>query len=492
MIKRYISIVALMLCSQLMFAGNYSGKLNFNNAKLIERGDSLHFCVEIEVENRPLHRREAIRIIPMLVAGENYVELPDVMIQGGNKNKSWDRSMKLMSKKELNRFDQPTKTIVANKEGRTLLSYNFSMPFSSWMESAKMLVHQELIDYQDRRGLITYKLDSEMQLEKREPYRVSPMVNYIEPEIEKKVRHHQGQAFLDFRVGRSNIEPGFRRNPMELSKIDEVFSDIKANKDVKIVGLYIEGYASPDGGFATNERLSKERALALKDYIMTTFNPPLKDEQIKVSWTPEDWLGLKGMVSMSNLSNKDVVIDIIDTVDDLEKRKSRLRLFGGGTTYNTMLREMFPQLRRVEYQVNFTVRDFTVEETKELISQRSNLISHYELYRAAETYPVESREFENLMLDIAPVLFPKDPIATINAAAAMIKRGEILSAKRYLERHSDMSAAWNNLGVVYLIENELDKARELFEKSIAAGVKEAEHNMNELMTKELELIKENK
>lgn len=480
----------MLLCSHFIHASEYSGKVTFDNASLSEQNDSLNFSVQIEVENEALNRRAGMRIIPSLIAGDNRVEMPDIMIQGKNKSKSWDRSHKLLGTREQEEFNLPNKTISATKGDYTLLTYNFSMPYQKWMDTARMVIYQELIDYRDNRSLFSYALDNRIHLSEREPYSVSPLVNYIEPMPEKKLRQHQGQAFLDFKVGRSNIEPGYRRNPFELNKIKDALQNIENNKDVKIVGLFIEGYASPEGGFSTNERLSRERAIALKDYIMTNFKLPLEESQIKITWTPEDWLGLRELVSVSNLDIKEPIIDIIDTIDDLTQRKSRLRLIGNGSAYRIMARDMFPQLRRVEYQIDFTVRDFTVEETLQQINVNSNLVSHYELYRAAQTYSVDSNEFESLMLDIAPILYAQDPIASINAAAAMIRRGEIGSAKRYLERHAENPAAWNNLGVVYLLENDLDKARKLFEKSIATGIMEAEHNMDELLAKELDNIKE--
>lgn len=479
----------MLLCSQFISASEYSGKVTFDNAHLSEQNDSLYFSVQIEVVNEALSRRAGMRIIPSLVAGENQVEMPDVMIQGKNKRKSWSRSYKLLGEDEREEFNLPKKTVESTKGDYTLLTYNFSMPYHKWMDSARMVIHQELIGYGDKRSLISYTLDNRLQLSVREPYVVSPLVNYIEPKPEKKVRNHQGQAFLDFPIGRSTIEPGFRRNPFELGKIKDALQEIENNDDVKIVGLFIEGYASPDGGFSTNERLSRERAIALKNHIVNNFNLPLKESQIKITWTPEDWLGLRELVSLSSLNNKEIIIDIIDTVDDLTQRKARLRLIDNGSAYRVIARDMFPQLRRVEYQIDFTVKDFTVEETLQQINIDRSLVSHYELYRAAQTYAVDSKEFEDLMLDIAPILYASDPVASINAAAAMIRKGEVASAKRYLERHIENPAAWNNLGVVYLLENELDKARELFEKSIATGVIEAKHNMDELLAKELDNIK---
>ena len=115
-------------------------------------------------------------------------------------------------------------------------------------------------------------MNNSVSLSTRAPYEVSPVVAFILPDKEVKVRHRQGKAYLDFPVGRSVILPTYRRNPEELSKIDDAIRDVAGNSDVIIQGIYIEGYASPEGTYASNDRLSKARAEALKDYIVQKFN----------------------------------------------------------------------------------------------------------------------------------------------------------------------------------------------------------------------------
>ncbi len=80
------------------------------------------------------------------------------------------------------------------------------------------------------------------------------------------------------------------------------------------------------------------------------------------------------------------VVDIIRNIGVYEGRETRLMNLNGGRTYNYMLENMFPQLRRVYYRIDYTVRPFTVEEGKEIMKTKPQQMSVFELYSVANTY----------------------------------------------------------------------------------------------------------
>lgn len=480
--RKFLLILALAFTS-IVLAQNYTGSIVFSEGIMKESNDSLHFSINIEVENAAVISSEGMRFIPTLSDAEHFLEMPDVMFQGKNKNKSWKRSKSLMNKKQRANFNWPTEVIKVTKKGRTLYSYVFKAPYELWMDNAKMTIYQELISYQDKRGIISYAFDDKVQIASREPYSIQPSVQFIKPTAETKVRKYQGQAYLDFQIGQSVILPNFRRNPEELQKIRSAFNEVIQNKEVQIKGLFIEGYASPDGSYKGNNRLARDRALALKNYIIEHFNLNLTSDQIKVAWTAEDWLGLRSQVEERAMTREQEVIQLIDNVSDIEQRKAQLKSLAGGSTYRMLVQQVFPSLRRVEYQIDYAVRDFSTDEAKDFMHTNSDLMSHLELYNVAQTYEVGSAEYNEIMLELIPNLFTNDPVAHVNAAAVMILRGEWVTAKRYLERYRNDSIVWNNLGLVYLLEGDFSMARSLLEQAMDKGVVEAEHNLKELEKK---------
>jgi len=76
-----------------------------------------------------------------------------------------------------------------------------------------------------------------------------------------------GKAYLDYPVNRTELYPDYRNNPRELHKIIETIDKVRNDSNVTITGIGIHGYASPEGSWDNNVRLSIGRAATLKNYV---------------------------------------------------------------------------------------------------------------------------------------------------------------------------------------------------------------------------------
>lgn len=465
--------------------GVYAGSVTVAPISLREEGDSLNLTMNVLITGETMNRRQSWSIIPVLSGTEGTntsLELPYILINGRIKEQHYKRKQRfgnlhLASNPPAIKVDVPHKK-------NTVLSYSVRVPYEEWMDFGALNIYQVLTSSAEKQQLFTIEHTANVELESREPYHADMRINFVVPEKEKKQRKMQGQAFLDFQVGRSAILPNFRRNAEELTKISEAVRKVQINPDVNIVGLFIEGYASPEGSYATNERLARERSYALRDYMVGTYN--LNSSLFRVNSVAEDWDGLRILVQESDIAQKDNILGIIDSNDTPDRKEQRLRALG--TPWRIMLNEMFPQLRRVDYQIDFTVRDYSVEESRHLASRDPEMLSHRELFLLASSYPDGSEERQNIF-DIILRLYPEDPAALINHAAQMLRRGEVSGAKRYLERAGDDNRTWNNLGVYYLQAGELDRAEEYFKRAASQGMEEAAHNLKELEKKREDNIK---
>ena len=134
------------------------------------------------------------------------------------------------------------------------------------------------------------------------------------------------------------------------------------------------------------------------------------------------------------------------------------------------------------YTVNYTVRGFNLEETKEIIKTRPQLLSLQEIYRIAESCQPGSEEF-NHSFQVAATMFPDDPIANLNAGAMEIQKGgDLTTAKKHLAK-ADQKApeTLNNLGVIALLEGDYDAAEKYFNAAKAGGLAtQADTNMKQL------------
>ena len=181
---------------------------------------------------------------------------------------------------------------------------------------------------------------------------------------------------------------------------------------------------------------------------------------------------------------KDKVLAIIDNDDtNYDVKENRIKTLDM-TVYRSLLKDCYPALRHSDYVVQYVVRAYTdINEIKEILKKRPQLLSLEEMFRVAQTYETGSEDF-NEVFDVAVRMFPTDPTAYINAAAMELQRGNLQQALRYLDR-SDVSAGTtqNNWGVLHLLKGEWDKAEACFKKAQSLGIAEAETNLEELRKK---------
>lgn len=206
---------------------------------------------------------------------------------------------------------------------------------------------------------------------------------------------------------------------------------MRDNKDAKVKKISLCGYASPEGPYANNVRLAEGRTVALREYVRKQYEFP--ENLFSVSSVPEDWKGLREAVAKSELADKDQIIEFIDSDYPIEKRNDRLRqLFPD--TYPYLLKYVYSGLRHTDYVVNYEVRKYTdIDEIRRVLKTRPQNLSLNEFFLAAQSYKPGTKEY-NEVFDVAVRMYPKDPVANINAAMSAIDRGDLVGAQAFLDR----------------------------------------------------------
>lgn len=102
-----------------------------------------------------------------------------------------------------------------------------------------------------------------------------------------------------------------------------------------------------------------------------------------------------------------------------------------------------------------------------------------DLYAVAMNYQSGSREFNDI-IDLSARLFPNSPEANIDAAGVALLRNDTAQARKYLSRWMTDSRAYNNIGVLYLLEGNVDKAEVYLSMAKAAGVSQSEEALRHL------------
>ncbi len=445
-------------------------------------GDSVHVEMMISLGAAQVQKRSFVLLTPALRSGATSMEFPAVMINGKNRAKAYRRLVALKNApvgvgQAINAGDR--------KAARTY-RYTAAAPYEPWMREAEFIIREEQVECG---GVIVPVSFAQLgrSMEDRNPpppprerlvdmnFAVSFKVPYPEP---VKSRSEVGKAYLDFASGKSAIRVDYKNNAEELAKIGALIQKIKDDPYTTITSIAIDGYASPEGTYAANMNLSGKRAAALKDYLRAAYG--LRDGLFRVAGKGEDWTTLDELVAASDMPSKDQILPIVRGTDGFDVRERKLAVLLGGNPYRYMLANLFPQLRRSDYEIKYTVRPLSLEESKQLLRVHPSFLSLNEMFLIAETYTPGSDEYSEVFVTAAEQ-FPQSDIANLNAAANALVRGDAETAQAYLNKVSYHDHTFeNNQGVICAIRGDYEQAAGHFRKACSLANDEAVANLAEL------------
>lgn len=479
--KKNIYIIAIFtLMSTLVSAQvNYLNQVKFSNQEASRESGQLNVKMDIDVSELDIRNQHMLILTPVLnsVDGLTQMDLPAVVVNGKTRNKALSRAMNVGGKQV---FAKRPALIVSRLRGeKQVIPYEVTIPLEDWMRRSQLLIKEEV------KACATCPTcaigNGQTLLAERllpEDFKPAYQLTYITPEAEQvKQRSESHEARLTFKVGKADILPDFGNNAAELAKVDNVIREVQGDKDLTITNLSITGYASPEGNATSNMNLSQRRANSFADYLSSKYTMP--KSQFKVNWKGEDWDGLKKAVETSSIADKLEILNIINTVTNVDARDAQLKKLSRGTTYSTLLNTYYPPLRRNEYTIAYVARAFDVNEAKEVIKTRPQLLSLNEMFLVAQTYEKWSPEFKKVF-DVAARMFPNDPVANLNAATMELEGGNVDGALARMEKFKDLPDSWNNLGYALVQKKRYEEALSYFDKAAAQGNQVAKNNAEEL------------
>ncbi len=448
-----------------------------------QEGDSLLLNMDIDMSRMELRTNRAQILTPVIGSNTEELELPKVMIQGAARNRAFARELEL-NEQSYHEFINNLPYAIVKPMGR--LNYRVSIPFEPWMKEAFLDIEEDLCGCGDYSKIARTRVFDGLTKEviAEPPYRVRPSLVYIRPEVEPiKRRQEIGNAYLDFPRGKNEIFPNFGNNAVELAKIDKMIRTISTNKDITVQRVYMVGYASPESSLQFNTELSRDRAESLRRYFMNNSSIPANMFETRTGG--EDWNGLRLLLEDFPLpaNEKAEIFRLMNTISDLDAREHAISKVAGGRPYKIIYDELYPKLRRVDCEVNYTVKDFSLEEAKENIAIAPQLLSLNEMFIVANTYEIGSPEFLKVF-EVARKEFPQDPVANLNGAAAALSKNNLRDAERYLKLSDPETPEYaNNMGVYYLMSGNYREAERQLRRALSMGVREAAANLRELQKK---------
>jgi hypothetical protein len=223
------------------------------------------------------------------------------------------------------------------------------MPSADWMQGA--LLHLEV----ERTNACGDTLSSRSFI-LRAP---TPVINTRQDE---EIRHEEvhllkGRAYVSFPINRSEVREDFRNNLVELERLRHTIDSVSATPGIDIVQIQLKGFASPEGSYANNDRLARERTSSLTRYIIehTNISPML----FHTAYEPEDWQGLRAFVDTTTMvTNRQALLDIIDSDREPDDKLAYLQK-SFPDDYAKLKLKAFPLLRHTDYQIDYVQTNVT-------------------------------------------------------------------------------------------------------------------------------------
>ncbi len=295
----------------------------------------------------------------------------------------------------------------------------------------------------------------------------------------QRVTQQKYEATIKFLVNQANI----RKSELESNSVKDFVALLKQINDdqerLNIQNVEIQAYASPEGGYEFNNKLSAERQGTTEDYVASTLKETNVTTGIDAHYTAQDWEGFKQLVEVSDIQDKDVIIRVLEMYSDPAEREQQIRNMSAG--FQELATGILPELRRSRMIINYETIGRSDEELLQQAQDDATVLSLEELLYTATL--VDSAEAKEALYKTAAEKYPNDARAYNNLASLAMMSGDTATAKDYLAKaiavDDSCAEAYANKGLIELIEGDaaaaeadIAKATTLGDVSYAQGVLE--------------------
>lgn len=499
MYKIILAVAAFVICNGTVQARDTAGKKNvtyldavrFENREIAKDGREVCLNMDIILDSAKIRTQHTVSLTPVLVSADGKQEkaFETVIVDGKTRHKVFLRR-EALDQTDSARYSAQA---IIKRKNRTEQEYAYvsAVPYSPWMLDGKVTVRECVQGCADcGEGTSETVLESPV-LPKFIPQWAT---GKIEPAPEPVKRREESRiARLHFRWDRYDILPSWKDNSTVLDTVTRSIALVKDKDYISITGIYVAGFASPEGTWDYNIRLSRNRAQSFARYIAG--HNDVADSLIHVEWSGEDWDGFRARIEDSDFAKKDRIIDVIDTfTEDRNLCERKMMRLLTRSEYVWLLRNIYPYLRHCTYRVEYEVKNFDLGEARRMIYERPQDLNLSEMYKVAGSYSPDSEEYAHAMA-MAAKYYPHSPAVMSDTAAAAIARGDAASAVEILSEAASLmteeamdrgltgeqAELLNLYGTACAQAGQYDTATAALEAAAKAGNANAEHNMSQLL-----------
>lgn len=353
---------------------------------------------------------------PSIVNGERDLALPEVVFRT-TKGRILDFRHSVA---------YPQNTIVTDK-GETV-EYSTVFPYKSWMDNSQLHIRVQQDGCSKDTKVYIILAAENLNLPPDTAYIVKPKFAYIPTPV---VKHNTQWAAIQFPLASSTLIDNMSDN---LAQLNSIKTELNTEKGT-IKGIELIGASSPEGSYNFNAQLSKNRAASVQEYILKNY--PDAKPLVRVTSVAVNWAGLIAALEENTHGWAHDVIEIASSnMSDAQKNR-RIENLNHGQTFEYMLRNIYPALRSVNYQLNYT------------------------------TSTADNQDILNT-----------------NNATYQTENGNTRAAVNYLKMVKTRSMYYyNTLGVVQMLDGDYQSAAENIISAAQMGLPEAVQNLEQLKLK---------
>ena len=469
--KRTIFILAIllgignMLKTMAQSTRDITPGVSIENFNMNREGKYLTVEMNLDLNKLNVDANRAVLLTPRLVNGTDSLDLPSVGIYGRRRYYYYVRN-------GIGSISGENETVYRVSDKPDNVAYNNLSEYEGWMDGATLKFHRS--DW----GCCREILAEYEGIVGRHREAFFPELVFVQPKAEiMKSRSLSGSAYIDFPVDQTVIYPDYRRNTVELGKIQATIDSVRNDKDVTITSVWLKGFASPESPYKHNTELAIGRTAALKKHIGQLYH--FADSIIRTDYEPEDWAGLRRYVEQSNINHRTEILTMIDSDMEPDAKETKIKRTYP-EEYRFMLQNFYPALRHTDYRIDYNIRKFSeAEEIKRIMAEQPQKLSLNEFYLVAGKYEPGTVEFTDVF-ETAVRIFPNDTIANLNAANAAIRRDDYVRAEQYLEKAGDIPEAVYARAALAIRKEDYETARRYLETARDMGLEQAATTLNEL------------
>ncbi|HBQ84842.1 MAG TPA: hypothetical protein DD745_18500 [Bacteroidales bacterium] len=278
-----------------------------------------------------------------------------------------------------------------------------------------------------------------------------------------------GIADINYVINRADLQPK-ELKAEDITLLKKYIQDVNADPNRTFKTTVVSSYASPDGAFALNERLSGNRGTTADKFIKKEF---AKVEAAKSAGffdsktTAEDWDGFKTEVENSTMQDKDLILRVLSMYSDPEVREREIKNMAAA--YENLKTDILPKLRRSKMIVNVDKVGRSDEQILAAMRGDAKVLGLEEMLYAATLTKDQNEQLK--FYQTALTNFPKCIRAQNNIGYISMSLGKVDDAIAAFEKAKAMDnndVVKNNLGMGALVKGDMVKAEEYFTSMTAA------------------------